>query len=183
MNGIIDAIFEFCCFLITEIGLLFRLSYEAINVIAFCYVEPIFTGLMLILALLALLRVSVRKVGSILFWSVVGCTVALLAIGTVMVIKEGFEYGSSVEQQIRMVSIKETNPIIIGQYNSAINWLQTTAGILNTTYHVLNIALYAIALPLLSLLSYIILRVRKQRYRIKQPLSLIILLVLSAQLF
>lgn len=156
MSGIIDAIFGFCCFLITEIGILFGLSYEAINVIAFCYVEPIFIGLMLILALLALCRVPVRKVGSILFWSVVGCTIVLLAVGTVLVIKESFDYSSSIEQQIRMVSIKETNPIIVGQYNNAIKWLQMTAAQLNTTYHVINIVLYVIALPLLSLLSYIL---------------------------
>ena len=162
MNGIIDAIFGFCCFLITEIGLLFGLSYEAINVMAFCFVEPIFTGLMLILALLALCRVPVRKVGSILFWSVVGCTIVLLAVGTVLVIREGFDYSSSIEQQIRMISAKETNLIIIGQYKSAIQWLQTTADNLNTTYHVINIAIYVIALQLLSLLSYIIIRVRKQ---------------------
>ena len=162
MNGIIDAIFGFCCFLITEIGLLFGLSYEAINVMAFCFVEPIFTGLMLILALLALCRVPVRKVGSILFWSVVGCTIVLLAVGTVLVIREGFDYSSSIEQQIRMISAKETNLIIIGQYKSAIQWLQTTAGNLNTTYHVINIVLYVIALPILSFLSYIIIRARKQ---------------------
>lgn len=162
MNGIIDAIFGFCCFLITEIGLLFGLSYEAINVIAFCYVEPIFTGLMLILALLALCRVQVKKLGSILFWSVVGCTVILLAVGTVMVMKDGFDYSTPIDQQIRMVSVKETNTIIVGQYNGAIQWLQTTAGNLNTTYLMINIVLYVIALPLLSLLSYIVIRVSKQ---------------------
>ena len=66
MSGIIDAIFGFCCFLITEIGLLFGLSYEAINVIAFCYVEPIFTGIMVLLAILALCRVPVRIIGTII---------------------------------------------------------------------------------------------------------------------
>ena len=162
MISFIDSIYSFCCFLITEIGLLFGLSYEAINVIAFCYVEPIFTGLMLILALLALCRVPVRKMSSILFCFVAGCAVILFAMGAVLVMREGFDYSSSIEQQIRLVSIKEANPIIIGQYNSAIQWLQTTAGNLNTTYHVINIVLYVIALPLLSILSYIIIRVRKQ---------------------
>jgi len=163
MNGIIDTIFGFCCFLITEIGLLFGLSYEAINVIAFCYVEPIFSGLMLILALLSLCRVRVKKAGSILFWCVVGCSVILLAVGTVLVIKGGFDYNASIEQQIRILSVKETNPIIVDQYNSAILWLRTTADKLHTTYHVINIVLYVIALPLLSIFSYIIIRVRKQR--------------------
>ena len=162
MSGIIDAIFGSCCFLITEIGLLFGLSYEALNVIAFCYVEPIFTGAMVLLAILALCRVPVRIVGNVIFWSVVGTVAILLAVGTVLVIREGFDYSSSIEQQIRMLSVKETNPIIIDQYNSAILWLRTTADKLHTTYHVINIVLYIIALPLLSLLSYIIIRVRKQ---------------------
>lgn len=162
MNGIINAIFGFCCFLITEIGLLFGLSYEAINVIAFCYVEPIFTVLMLILALLSLCRVQVKKAGSVLFWCAVGCSFILLAVGAVLVIKDGFDYNTSIEQQIRMVSIKETNPIIVSQYNGAIHWLQITADNLNTTYHVINIVLYVIALPLLSLLSYIIICARKK---------------------
>lgn len=162
MSGIIDAIFGFCCFLITEMGLLFGLSYEAINVIAFCYVEPIFTGIMVLLAILALCRVPVRIIGTVIFWSVVGIAIILFAVGTVLVIREGFDYSSSIEQQIRMLSVKEANPTIIDHYNSTILWLRTTAVNLHTTYHVINIVLYVIALPILSLFSYIIIRVRKQ---------------------
>lgn len=162
MSGIIDAIFGFCCFLITEIGILFGLSYEAINVIAFCYVEPIFTGIMVLLAILTLCRVPVRIIGTVIFWSLVGPAAILFAVGTVLVLREGFDYSFSIEQQIRILSVKETNPIIIDQYNSAILWLRATADKLHTTYHVINIVLYIIALPLLSLLSYIIIRVRKQ---------------------
>lgn len=162
MSGIIDAIFGFCCFLITEIGLLFGLSYEAINVIAFCYVEPIFTGIMVLLAILALCRVPVRIIGTVIFWSVVGIAAILFAVGTVLVIREGFDYSSSIEQQIRMLSVKEANPTIIDHYNSTILWLRTTAVNLHTTYHVINIVLYVIALPILSLFSYIIIHVRKQ---------------------
>lgn len=162
MSGIIDAIFGFCCFLITEMGLLFGLSYEAINVIAFCYVEPIFTGIMVLLAILALCRVPVRIIGTVIFWSVVGIAAILFAVGTVLVIREGFDYSSSIEQQIRMLSVKEANPTIIDHYNSTILWLRTTAVNLHTTYPVINIVLYVIALPILSLFSYIIIRVRKQ---------------------
>ncbi|MDY6377397.1 MAG: hypothetical protein SPL17_01735 [Bacteroidales bacterium] len=162
MSGIIEVIFGFCCFLITEIGLLFGLSYEAINVIAFCYVEPIFTGIMVLLAILALCRVPVRIIGTVIFWSVVGIAAILFAVGTVLVIREGFDYSSSIEQQIRMLSVKEANPTIIDHYNSTILWLRTTAVNLHTTYHVINIVLYVIALPILSLFSYIIIRVRKQ---------------------
>lgn len=162
MSGIIDAIFAFCCFLITEMGLLFGLSYEAINVIAFCYVEPIFTGIMVLLAILALCRVPVRIIGTVIFWSVVGIAAILFAVGTVLVIREGFDYSSSIEQQIRMLSVKEANPTIIDHYNSTILWLRTIAVNLHTTYHVINIVLYVIALPILSLFSYIIIRVRKQ---------------------
>lgn len=162
MSGIIEAIFAFCCFLMTEIGILFRLSYEAINVIVFCYVEPIFTGIMVLLAILALCRVPVRIIGTVIFWSVVGIAAILFAVGTVLVIREGFDYSSSIEQQIRMLSVKEANPTIIDHYNSTILWLRTTAVNLHTTYHVINIVLYVIALPILSLFSYIIIHVRKQ---------------------
>ena len=162
MSGIIEAIFAFCCFLMTEIGILFRLSYEAINVIVFCYVEPIFTGIMVLLAILALCRVPVRIIGTVIFWSVVGIAAILFAVGTVLIIREGFDYSSSIEQQIRMLSVKEANPTIIDHYNSTILWLRTTAVNLHTTYHVINIVLYVIALPILSLFSYIIIRVRKQ---------------------
>jgi len=162
MSGIIEAIFAFCCFLMTEIGILFRLSYEAINVIVFCYVEPIFTGIMVLLAILALCRVPVRIIGTVIYWSVVGIAAILFAVGTVLVIREGFDYSSSIEQQIRMLSFKEANPTIIDHYNSTILWLRTTAVNLHTTYHVINIVLYVIALPILSLFSYIIIRVRKQ---------------------
>jgi len=102
MSGIIDAIFGFCCFLITEIGLLFGLSYEAINVIVF-YVEPIFTGIMVLLAILALCRLPVRIIGTFIFWSVVGMAAIIFAVGAVLVIREGFDYSSSIEQQANTI--------------------------------------------------------------------------------
>lgn len=117
---------------------------------------------MVLLVILALCRLPVRIIGTVIFWSVAGIAAILFAVGTVLVIREGFDYSSSIEQQIRMLSVKEANPTIIDQYNSTILWLRTTAVNLHTTYHVINIVLYVIALPILSLFSYIIIRVRKQ---------------------
>lgn len=163
MSGIIEAIFGACCFLITEIGLLFGLSYEAINVIAFCYVEPIFTGIMVILAILAICKVPVKKLGTWFFWIVVGCVIALMIAGTVCIIKDCYVFRDSPESlRAHLSSISETSLPIIAQFKDTSWWLGDTALKCGISYELLNILLYVVAMPILCIISYIIIRCQKR---------------------
>ena len=47
----------------TGLGNLFHVSYMTINVIMFCYVEPIFTGIMIALAVMSLCGLPVNMGG------------------------------------------------------------------------------------------------------------------------
>lgn len=163
MSGIIEAIFGFCCFLITEIGLLFGLSYEAINVIAFCYVEPIFTGIMVLLAILAICKVPVKKLGTWFFWIVVGCVIALMITGTVCIIKDCYVFRDSPELlRAHLLSISETSLPIIAQFQDTLWWLRDTALECSISYELLNILLYVVGMPILCIISYIIIRCQKR---------------------
>ena len=161
MSGIIQIIFGFCCLLIAEIGILFGLSYYAINVIAFCYVEPIFTGCMLLFAILSLCKVPIRKIGIIFFWLVVGSIIVLFIIGTVYIIKDCYVYQNNLELLRQHLLIKETDPFIINKFNDTMFWLQDIGYKRNVSYELVNILLYVVAMPVLCITSYIVIRKRK----------------------
>lgn len=162
MSGVIDAIFGFCCILITEIGLMFGLSYEAINVIAFCYVEPIFTGLMVILTILALCRVPIKKFGAWFFWIVVGCAIAVMIVGIVCVIKDCYVFNDNPESlKAHLKSIKETSLPMLSKFQDAVSWLKDIAHKYGTTYELVNIVLYVVAMPFICIASYIIILKQK----------------------
>lgn len=159
----IQAIFGFCCFLIAEIGILFGLSYYAINVIAFCYVEPIFTGCMLLFAILSLCKVPIRKIGIIFFWLVVGSIIVLFIIGTVYIIKDCYTYQNDLELLRQHLLIKETDPFIINKFNDTMFWLKDIGYQHNVSYELVNLIIYVVAMPLLCIVSYFTLRYAKTR--------------------
>ena len=60
---IIGGLFAICVGIMIGVGNLLHVSYDTINVVMFCFVEPIFTGLMIVLAILALCKAPVSKLG------------------------------------------------------------------------------------------------------------------------
>lgn len=165
MTDIIDPLFQFCCFTITEIGHLFSLSYEAINVIAFCYVEPIFTGIMVIFAILALFSVLVSRIGKIIFWIVCGCVIILLMYGAIKAFNDIVVYQNDLSRFLSVVSIKETNPLVIKQFNGGVNWLYELSNIFNTSYEMVNLIVYVFGMPTISLFSFIIIVIKGRAAR------------------
>ncbi len=162
MSGIIEAIFAFCCFLMTEIGILVRLSYEAINVIVFCYVEPIFTGIMVLLAILALCRVPVKKFGAWFFWIIVGCAIVIMIAGIVCVIKDYYVFNDNPESlKAHLKSIKETSLPMLSKFQNAVSWLKDIAHKYGTTYELVNILLYVVGMPIICIVSYTIILKQK----------------------
>ena len=61
MNKIIDIIFAVCCGIMYGMADMFGRTYEYVNVVLFCYVEPVLTVLMILGALYALFRLPKSK--------------------------------------------------------------------------------------------------------------------------
>ena len=59
--SIIDGIFAACCGTMYGMADLFGRTYEYVNVVMFCYVEPVLTVLMILGALYALFRLPKSK--------------------------------------------------------------------------------------------------------------------------
>ena len=77
MSGIIDGLFAVCCGIMCGMADMMDCTYEYVNVVLFCYVEPLLTVLMLFGAAYVLLRLpGVRCVGKGFMWF--GITVSAL---------------------------------------------------------------------------------------------------------
>ena len=141
---------------------MFGLSYEAINVIAFCYVEPIFTGLMVILAILALCRVPVKKFGAWFFGIIVVCAIVIMIAGIVCVIKDCYVFNGNPESlKAHLKSIKETSLPMLSKFQNAVSWLKDIAHKYGTTYELVNILLYVVGMPIICIVSYTIILKQK----------------------
>ena len=61
LYSIIDDVFAACCGIMYGMSDMFGRTYEYVNVILFCYVEPVLTVLMILGALYALFRLPTAK--------------------------------------------------------------------------------------------------------------------------
>ncbi len=80
MEHIVSILFYVCVGLMTGLGNLFHVSYMTINVIMFCYVEPIFTVIMITLAVMSLCGLPVNM-GGIWFFRIAVALVVILLFG------------------------------------------------------------------------------------------------------
>lgn len=161
MPEFLEIIYRFCCYNIAEIGVFFGKSYEAVNVIAFCFVEPLFTILMVLLAVLTLCGLPLKKIGTWFFWVVVSSVIVVLLIGTVRVFMVSPDYKGNIELIVASLSIKESDAGIIKLYDDAIQWLIDTGKSFHLTYKQINLLLYIIVMPALCIASYIIVRLKR----------------------
>lgn len=144
----------------TGLGNMLHVSYKTINVILFCYIEPIFTVLMVILAILALCKVPVHGLGIWTFRSVVAVVILFLMAGGVYYVFQVIttEYGLNNEPSLHMPY--PTSAHMANLFDRTVDWLKVTAGKLGTTYEAINIIVYVLVMPVLSMASYGIMRFR-----------------------
>ena len=159
MSRIVLLIFTICVGLMTGLGNMLHVSYKTINVILFCYIEPIFTVLMVILAILALCKVPVHGLGIWTFRSVVAVVILFLMAGGVYFVFQVItpEYGLYNEPSLHMPY--PTSAHMANLFDRTVDWLKVTAGKLGTTYEAINIIVYVLVMPVLSLASYGIMRI------------------------
>ena len=140
----------------TGLGNMLHVSYKTINVVLFCYVEPIFTALMIILAILSLCKVPVHGLGIWAFRVVVAVVILLLMAGGVYFVFQvmASEYGLYSEPYLHMQY--PTTSHMADLFDGTVDWLKVTAGKRGITYEAINIVLYVLVMPIFSLASYVI---------------------------
>ncbi len=144
----IDNIFAFCCWIMTGLGNLLHLNYMTINVILFCYIEPIFTGLMLLLSILSSCKLPVKKAGSWFFWIVVSVVVVSLFLGGINFFTKG---GTIPEKESYNYIDQLAEPL----FYESVHWLKIIAVKVGTTYEAINLILFVFLMPAISIISYI----------------------------
>lgn len=157
----IQDIFEFCCYWIAEVGIQFNLSYYAINIIVFCYIEPILTVFMMVSVFLAICNIPINKISIWIFRIIVVSLAIIFCISIPQAIEDFHTYDSPLYFLKSWKAIKEPNPVIIDKFNSAVLWLKQVASKYNTTYEIINILLYIVIMPFFCIISYFILSVHK----------------------
>ena len=96
--SIIDGIFAACCGTMYGMADLFGRTYEYVNVVLFCYVEPVLTVLMILGALYALFRLPKAKhVAKTFMW--MGIVVSALT-GVLLIVSAIHAWGMVAMQNI-----------------------------------------------------------------------------------
>lgn len=144
----------------TGLGNLFHVSYMTINVILFCYVEPIFSGIMIALAIMSLCGLRAEVGGIRFFRIVVALVVVLLLAGGFYFVGQGIatEYGLYQEPYLHMPY--ETSAHAAKLFDQTVDWLKITAEKFGTTYQIINLVIYVLTMPVLCIASYVVLRIK-----------------------
>lgn len=160
MEHFVSLLFYVCVGLMTGLGNLFHVSYMTINVILLCYVEPLFTGIMIALAVMSLCGLPVNVGGIWFFRIVVALVVILLLAGGFYFVGQGIatDYGLYNEPYLHMPY--ETSTHVAKLFDQAVAWLNKTAAALGTTYQIINLVVYVLAMPALCIASYVVLKIK-----------------------
>ena len=103
MSIIIDVVFAACCGTMYCMADIFGRTYEYVNVVMFCYVEPVLTVLMILGALYALFRLpKARHVAKAFMW--LGIVVSALT-GVLLIVSAIHAWGMVDMQNITQAEI------------------------------------------------------------------------------
>lgn len=161
---IIGGLFAICVGIMIGVGNLLHVSYDTINVIMFCYVEPIFTGIMIVLAILALCKQPVSKTGIWFFRIVVGSVIALFAIGGLYFLGEVLLFINTTDYGKPLRSLSFPSSVYFENlFDETVYWLEGLGNKLHMSYEAVNIVLYVLLMPVLCIASYEILRLSNKR--------------------
>lgn len=152
----IDYLFVFCCSTMMEMGNLLHMSYEKINVLLFCYVEPI----LFLTSILGLLYVIIRlpgygTIGRIFLWMglfVIAIVAVLLVVSAINV----FHHIGNLSSYYDLIhNSKESAAYISAAFNGTVKWLDKVAEVFHTTYETVNVWVYIILMPIGILFSIV----------------------------
>ena len=157
--SIIDGIFAACCGTMYGMADLFGRTYEYVNVVLFCYVEPLLTVLMILGALYALFRLPKSKnVAKGFMW--IGIGVSALT-GILLIVSAIHAWGmvdmhSISQAEINAIQasilIPDPDPVIHDLFQRTMHWLMDTSKG-NVGYNAINLLIYVLLMPVLIITS------------------------------
>lgn len=158
-NSIIDMIFAACCGTMYSMADIFGRTYEYVNVVLFCYVEPVLTVLMLLGALYALIRLpKARHVAKAFMW--LGIVVSALT-GVLLIVSAIHAWGmvdmlNITQEEINAVQTSimtpDPDPVIHDLFQRSMHWLMDTSKG-NIGYNAINLLVYVLLMPVLIIIS------------------------------
>ena len=141
---------------------LFGRTYEYVNVVLFCYVEPVLTVLMILSAMYALFRLPKSKhVAKGFVW--IGIGVSALT-GILLIVSAIHAWGmvdmhSISQSEINAVQASiltpDPDPVIHDLFQKTMHWLMDTSKG-NVGYNAINLLIYVLLMPSAILSSIII---------------------------
>ena len=157
--SLIDGLFAACCGIMYGMADMFGRTYEYVNVVLFCYVEPVLTVLMILGALYALFRLQKSKsVAKGFMW--IGIGVSALT-GILLIVSAIHAWGmvdmhtiSQAEINAIQVSIltPDSDPVIHDLFQRTMHWLMDTSKG-NIGYNAINLLIYVLLMPVLIITS------------------------------
>ena len=138
---------------------MFGRTYEYVNVILFCYVEPVLTVLMILGALYTLFKLPKAKhVAKAFIWF--GIVVSALT-GVLLIVSSIHAWGmfdmlNITREDINAVHASiltpDPNPFIHGLFQKTMHWLMDTSKD-NMGYNAINLLIYVLLMPVLIIAS------------------------------
>ena len=138
---------------------MFGRTYEYVNVILFCYVEPVLTVLMILGALYTLFKLPKAKhVAKAFIWF--GIVVSALT-GVLLIVSSIHAWGmfdmlNITREDINAVQASiltpDPNPFIHGLFQKTMHWLMDTSKD-NMGYNAINLLIYVLLMPVLIIAS------------------------------
>ena len=157
--SIIDGIFAACCGTMYGMADLFGRTYEYVNVVLFCYVEPVLTVLMILGAMYALFRLpKARHVAKAFMW--LGIVVSVLT-GVLLIVSAIHAWGmvdmlNITQEEINAVQTSimtpDPDPVIHDLFQRTMHWLMDTSKG-NIGYNAINLLIYVLLMPVLIISS------------------------------
>lgn len=168
--SIIDGIFAACCGTMYGMADLFGRTYEYVNVVLFCYVEPVLTALMILGVLYALFRLpKANHVAKALMW--LGIVVSALT-GILLIVSAIHAWGmvdmhSISQSEINAVQASiltpDPNPVIHDLFQKTMHWLMDTSKG-NMGYNAINLLIYVLLMPVLIITSIFVCLKSSKKY-------------------
>ena len=157
--SIIDGIFAACCGTMYGMADMFGRTYEYVNVVLFCYVEPVLTVLMILGAMYALFRLpKARHVAKAFMW--LGIVVSVLT-GVLLIVSAIHAWGmvdmlNITQEEINAVQTSimtpDPDPVIHDLFQKTMHWLMDTSKG-NVGYNAINLLIYVLLMPVLIITS------------------------------
>lgn len=151
--------FATCCGIMYGMADMFRRTYEYVNVVMFCYVEPVLTGLMILGALYTLFFLPKAKhVAKAFIW--LGIVVSALT-GVLLTVSAIHACGmvdmlNITQAEINAVQASfmtpDPDPVIHDLFQKTMHWLMDTSKG-NIGYNAINLLIYVLLMPVLIITS------------------------------